>query len=163
MIMKNKTEISGTIKSNSEKNTLYHNDHAIKQSELYANNSDDEQYDDWKIDDYNLLTNWDTAEHNGWSLPAIQESHWWCGMCNTKGCLHSENHHSQNKKIYAKRYQRSYFRAVCKICWEKWIGRQSNVATRKIEKYSERENISPIHIVLSISSWDYELDYKKMK
>ena len=163
--MKNKTEMFGTAKSDLQKNSPYHNTNAIEQSKLHANNldNDDELYCNWTLDDYHLLTNWYKAGHNDWSLPATQEPHWWCGMWSTRGCLHSEDHHNKNNKVYIKRYQRSCFRARCKICWEKWIGRQSNVATRKIEKYSKRENISPLHIVLSISNWDYELDYKKMK
>jgi len=165
MTLKIKTATSGTEKPNVKQSFLYHNDLAIKQSKLYANNFDDdnELYDDWDIDDYHLLTNWETIEYNGWTLPATQDPHWWCGMWNTKGCLHTEDHQEQKGKAFVRRYQRSCFRPVCKTCWEKWIGRQSNVATRKIEKYSKRQKISPIHIVLSVSHWDYELDYKILK
>ncbi|BDQ30592.1 hypothetical protein NZNM25_07660 [Nitrosopumilus zosterae] len=148
-----------------QQNFPYHNDHAIEQSEPYANNfdNDDELYNDWELDDYHLLTNWETAEHNGWRLPATKEPHYWCAQWNHKGCIHSEDHQTHDGKIFIRRYQLSCFRPACKTCWEKWIGRQSNVATRKIERYSKKENISPIHIVLSVSNWDYELDYKQMK
>ena len=142
-----------------------YDNHAIEQSKIHASNieNDDELYNDWELDDYHLLTNWQTTEHNSWRLPATKEPHYWCGMWNTKGCLHTKDHSTHDNKIYVKRYQRSCFRSSCKVCWEKWIGRASNVATRKIEKFSKREKRQPIHIVLSISDWDYELDYKKMK
>ncbi len=96
-------------------------------------------------------------------MPAIKDPHYWCGRWNSKGCLHTEDHQSHNGKIYVRRYQRSCFRPSCRICWEKWIGRQSNVSTRKVERYANKSKTSPIHIVLSISSWDYDLDYDKMK
>lgn len=165
MTLKIKTTTSGTRKQKIQQNFLYHNDLAIEQSEFYASNFDDdnEPYEDWDIDDYHLLTNWDTIEQNGWVLPATQDPHWWCGLWNSKGCLHTEEHADQEGKAFVRRYQRSCFRPVCKTCWEKWIGRQSNVSTRKIERYSKKKEIPPIHIVLSISNWDYELDYKKMK
>lgn len=55
------------------KNSLYDN-HAIEQSKTNANDidNDDEIYDSWELDDYHLLTNWET-EHNGWRLPATKE------------------------------------------------------------------------------------------
>ena len=157
------------VKSVAENQRLYdflhYDDHAIEQSDFYANDldNDDELYDDWNVEDYHLLTNWKTAEHDEWKLPATKEPHYWCKQWNTKGCTHTEDHQSQDGKIYALRYQLSCFRPSCKLCWEKWIGRQSNVATRKIGRYQKRTKSSPIHIVLSVSAWDCDLDYSKMK
>lgn len=147
----------------STKQNFSHYDHAIEQSKCNANNPDDEPQDGWNIEDYQLLTNWKTAEHDGWSLPAAKEPHYWCGQWNTKGCTRIEDHLSHDGKIYALRYQLSCFRPSCKTCWKKWIGRQSNVATRKIERYQKKSKLSPIHIVLSVSEWDYDLDFNKMK
>ena len=164
MLLKTKTKI--TKKGNSQQSLLYHyNDPAIEQSEFYARNfsNDDEIYNDWDLDDYRLLTNWDNTEHEGWKFPGTQEPHYWCGQWSYKGCLHSEDHQGQDGKAYVRQFQRSCFRPSCKTCWEKWIGRQSNVATRKIKRYSKKSKTSPIHIVLSVPHCDYGLDYKQMK
>ena len=115
---------------------LHYNDHAIEQSEQYANNldNDDEPYEYWELEDYHLLTNWKTTEHEGWKFPATEEAHYWCGNWNSKGCLHSEDHQSHDGKAYVLHYQQSCFRPVCEICWEKWIGRQANASTSKIKR-----------------------------
>jgi hypothetical protein len=163
--MKNKITMFDNKKLNSYQNILYDNDLAIEQSEYDANNFDDEpDFNDWSIEDYQILTNWKTVQHNGWSLPATIEPHYWCGLWNTKGCLHVEDHYYEHREeVYVRRYQRSCFRPVCEICYKKWIGRQANVSTRKIERYSKREKMSPVHLVLSVSHWDYDLDFTKMK
>lgn len=166
----NRNKTSGNKKSNFKINSLYDYDPAIKQSNNDANSFEfveefDLDFSNWTIDDYRLLSNWETVEHNGWKLPATEEAHWWCGLWQTKGCLHVEDHNQPEHegKAYAVRYQRSCFRPVCKTCFEKWLGRQSNVATRKIERYAKRKKATPIHLVLCASQWDLELDYKKMK
>ncbi len=39
-------------------------------------------------DKYRFLTNWKSFQCNGFSIPGVKEKHDWCGIWNTKGCLH---------------------------------------------------------------------------
>jgi len=116
-------------------------------------------------DEYRFLTNWDYAEHNGWTLPATGEPHDWCGIWNTIGCVDHEKHMSLGfgDVSFVKHYQRSCFRAVCKICYEKWIGRQADRSKKRVEKYAKISNRTPIHVILSISQQDYGLPFPEMK
>ena len=75
--------------------------------------------------------NWLKIEHDGWHLPAIEEPKEDCGKWLTKGCLNHENHHGEFKgKIFVKTFQKSCYRASCMTCYKKWMGRESNKATR---------------------------------
>jgi len=117
------------------------------------------------FDEYKFLTNWETVECDGWGLPATAEAHDWCGLWRTIGCKDTEKHKllGYGNVVFVKQYQRSCFRAVCKKCYEKWLGRQANRATRRVEKYAKGTGRKPIHVVLSISNWDINLPFKEMK
>lgn len=117
------------------------------------------------FDEYRFLTNWETAEHDEWRLPATGDAHDWCGLWRSVGCLNIEKHKQLGfgDVVFVKQYQRSCFRPVCKICYEKWIGRQANRSTTRIQKYSEQTGRIPIHVVLSVSNWDFYLPFKEMK
>jgi len=112
-----------------------------------------------------FLTNWDTTEHHGWKLPGTSESHDWCGIWKTVGCLNAEKHRQlgHDSVVFVKQFQRSCYRAACKECDKKWMGRQSNRSTRRIEKYSKITGRKPFHIVLSVSDWDVKLPFPEMK
>ena len=63
-------------------------------------------------------------------------------------------------KGYVKTFQRSCYRADCEVCYKKWIARESNKATRRIEKYEKLSRKHAKHIIISPPSW---LHYKSKK
>ncbi|MEM4391711.1 MAG: hypothetical protein QXG67_02870, partial [Candidatus Nitrosotenuis sp.] len=117
------------------------------------------------VEDHKFLTNWETVEYQGWKLPAISDPHWWCGMFTTLGCLNKEAHQKLGKgnMIYIKRFQCSCYRAVCKICYLKWIARQSNNATRRIEAYTNKSDRQPLHLILIVNPNQYDLPVKVLR
>jgi len=117
-----------------------------------------------KFEDFHFLTNWNEIEYDGWILPGTKEKHDWCGLWQTKGCLNVEGHQKQyEQKIFVKQYRRSCFRSMCKECYKKWIGRESNKATRRIEKFEEVSGKNAKHIILSVPSWDCGLSLKELR
>src|SRR5437879_5025918 len=84
---------------------------AIKQSNDDAKifDEDDEEFDleDWSIDDYRLLTNWNIVEHNCWKLPGTEEERWYCASWKSRGCTHIEdhNHPDYQGRAYVEHYQ----------------------------------------------------------
>jgi len=117
------------------------------------------------VDEYKFLSNWLEAEFQGWTLPAIAEPHCWCGLYATKACLKNELHKKLGKGnlIYIKQYQNSCYRAVCKICYLKWIVRQANSATQKIEYYSKKTGKKPIHLILIANLKQQDLPVKLLR
>lgn len=114
---------------------------------------------------FQFNTNWDTIQYDGFRLPATEDAHDWCGLWQTKGCLNEKEHRRLGfkNKIFVKQYQRSCFRAVCKVCFKKWMGRQSNKATRRIEKFENNSENKPKHIILSVPHWEYNLSVKELR
>jgi len=101
-------------------------------------------------------SNWLTVEHEGWHLPAIDEKKEDCGKWLTKGCLNHQDHHGEYEgKVYIKTFQKSCYRASCEICYRKWMARESNKATRRIEKYEELSKKHVKHIIVSPPSWEH--------
>jgi hypothetical protein len=117
------------------------------------------------FDEYRFLTNWDNTEHDDWTLPAIKDPHDWCGLWRTDGCLNASEHSrlGYGNVVFVRQYQRSCFRPVCRLCYEKWIGRQANRATRRIEKFQNQSGRQSIHIFLSVSQWDWNLPFDQMR
>jgi len=117
------------------------------------------------VEEYKFLTNWETVEHQGWKLPSITDPHWWCGQFITRGCLNKEEHQRLGKGnlIYIKQFQRSCYRAVCKICYLKWIARQANNATRRIETYAIKSGKTPIHLILIANPNQIDLPLKILR
>ena len=117
------------------------------------------------VDESKFLTNWLEAEHDGWKLIATSEKHDWCSLWITKGCIKSELHYKLGKgyRNYIKQFQRSCYRPACKECYPKWIARQANVATRRIEEYRKDNQRQPIHLLLSVNPSQYWLPHKELK
>lgn len=107
-------------------------------------------------------TNWHTIEHDGWHLPATKESHDWCGNWYTRGCLNVKAHQNieAKGKGYVKTFQRHCYRADCEVCYKKWMARESNKSTRRIEKYEKKSKKRVKHIIISPPSW---IQYKSKK
>jgi len=117
------------------------------------------------FEEHQFLTNWYTIQHDGWKLPATEEEHYWCSIWQTKGCLNEKEHSrlGYKNKIFVRQYQLSCFRAVCRICYKKWIGRQANRSTRRIEKFEKQTGQRAKHIVLSVPKWQHNLSYKQLR
>jgi len=109
------------------------------------------------FEEFHFLTNWNEVNENGWKLPGTEEAHDWCGIWKTKGCLNVKGHNSvYENKIFVKQFPMSCFRSVCKVCYRKWMGREANKATRRIEKFEEISGKQAKHIVVSTPSWLYK-------
>jgi len=117
------------------------------------------------FDEIHESTNWYTIEQDGWHLPATDDAHDWCGKWQTKGCLNVLAHqHTERKgKVFIKTYQKSCFRASCEVCYKKWMGRESNKATRRIEKYEKLSGEPAKHIIISVPSWLYNESVKTLR
>jgi hypothetical protein len=111
------------------------------------------------IEEHQFLTNWINVEHDGWRLPATKEPHYWCGIWKSVGCLNADYHQNlgYGRRVYVKQFQRSCYRGACRTCYQKWIARESNKATRRINTYSELSKEKPIHLLLSIPVKQYSM------
>jgi len=110
-------------------------------------------------------TNWFEIEHEGWHLPAIAEPKEDCGKWQTKGCLNVPGHKGTQYegKIFVKTFQKSCFRASCELCYRKWMGRESNKATRRIETYERKLGKPAKHIIISPPSWLYKEPLRELR
>jgi len=118
-------------------------------------------------------SNWASVGENGWDLPSTVEPHFWCGQWSWEGCLNVAKHGSPKQftldgnhagKIWVRHYQKCCYRASCKVCFEKWINREANAITRRLERGLKQVHRKyAVHIVVSPPSWDYGLDHKAMR
>jgi len=116
------------------------------------------------LDKYQFLTNWETIEFQGWYLPCTAEPHYWCGEWKRLVCDNVQEHIRLGKgnRVYLKQFQQSCYRSVCKVCYFRWIVRQANNATRRIEQYSHKFR-KPIHLILCIPPSQHELPVKLLR
>jgi len=90
-----------------------------------------------------------------WKLPGTEKPLENCREWVCKGCLNNF-HPEHNGKIWIRKFQMGCFRASCSHCWlRKWLARESNRATRRIENFIRvkkshgfREPL-PIHVIVS--------------
>jgi len=117
------------------------------------------------IEEHQFLTNWVNVEHEGWRLPTTKEPHYWCGLWKTEGCLNRIEHEKlgKGKRVYVKNYQRSCYRGACRTCYRKWIAREANKATRRIEAYANLSKQKPIHVLLSVPGYEYHKPVKEFR
>lgn len=117
------------------------------------------------VADHKCMTNWMTIERDGWKLPCTLEKYDWCGIWTTFGCLKDKLHEmlGKGKRVYIKQYQRSCYRSSCMECYLKWIARQANRATTRIEEYAKKTNQKPIHLMLMVHSSQHNLPYKLLR
>ncbi len=90
-----------------------------------------------------------------WKLPATEEPSEHCKDWMTKGCLNYK-HQDHKRKTFVKKFQRGCFKASCRHCWlRKWLARESNRATRRIENFIRVKKShgfrepKPIHVIVS--------------
>ena len=118
------------------------------------------------VEKQQATTNWNDIGHEGWKFPATGEPHCWCGMFMTKGCVHDKEHErlGYGYRVYVKQFQRSCYRAVCSICYLKWIAREANKATKRIEQYQlENPGEKPIHVFFSPPKWMQGFSSEKLR
>jgi len=103
--------------------------------------------------------NWYTIQQDEWHLPGIEEQREDCGKWLTKGCLNVRAHAKSEfpGKVFIKTFQKSCYRAACEKCFKKWMARDSNKATRRIEKYEKVSGEPAKHIIVSVPSWKHYL------
>ncbi|MGB6463680.1 MAG: hypothetical protein WBF38_05600 [Nitrosotalea sp.] len=69
----------------------------------------------------------------------------------------------KGRRVYIKHYQRSCYRPSCVECYLKWIARQANRATTRIEEYARRTGQKPIHLMLMINTSQHDLPYELLR
>jgi len=100
--------------------------------------------------------NWNTITFKGWGLPGREEKTTLCESYYTLGCQNLEGHkgHPQaNGKIFIKRKKRFCYRARCERCKLKWMYREADHASKRLEKYEKIHKKKAKHIVVSPPSW----------
>ncbi|MGI0026562.1 MAG: hypothetical protein ACREAD_01800 [Nitrosopumilaceae archaeon] len=117
------------------------------------------------VADYKCFTNWLTIERDGWKLPCTLDKYDWCGVWITLGCLKDKLHEmlGKGRHNYIKQYQRSCYRPSCMHCYLRWIARQANRATQRIEEYAKRTGQKPIHLMLMVNTSQYNLPYNLLR
>jgi len=109
--------------------------------------------------------NWYSVQYDDWRLPATDDARADCGKWLTKGCLNVAAHKNSEfpGKIYIKTFQKSCYRSCCEVCYKKWMARESNKATRRIEKYEKLSKKPAKHIVISVPSWKYYIPIRELR
>ena len=109
--------------------------------------------------------NWLDVEYDGWKLPATKDAKDDCGRWLTKGCLNVPGHsHTEFKgKVFIKTFQKSCYRAACQTCYKKWMAREANKATRRVEKYEKLSGEPAKHIIVSPPSWVHKLPIRDLR
>jgi len=109
--------------------------------------------------------NWLIVEQDGWHLPAVDEPKEDCGKWLTKGCLNVLAHAKSEfpGKVFIKTFQKSCYRAACEKCFRKWMARESNKATRRIEKFERLSKEPSKHIVVSVPAWKHYEPVKDLR
>jgi len=117
------------------------------------------------FDQMHESTNWYTINQDGWHLPATKDARDDCGKWFTKGCLNVSAHHNTefSGKVFIKSFQKHCYRADCEICYKKWMARESNKATRRIEKYEKQSGKPAKHIIVSPPSWKHYTTIKELR
>jgi len=116
------------------------------------------------FEEHQFMTNWYEINHDGWHLPGTKEEHDWCGLWQTRGCLNVKEHKGEHEnQIFVKRYPRSCYRADCKKCFKKWIARQANRSTRRVQEYAKRSAMRAIHIMISVPKHNRHLPVPMLK
>lgn len=110
-------------------------------------------------------SNWFTIHHDGWHLPSTGSEREDCGKWLTKGCLNVSAHSKSDfpGKAFIKTFQKSCYRADCPVCYKKWMARESNKATRRIEKYEKLSDEPAKHIIISPPSWLHSTPIRELK
>jgi len=110
-------------------------------------------------------SNWYTIQQDNWHLPATKDAREDCGKWFTKGCLNILAHKNTDYsgKVFIKSFKKSCYRADCEVCFKKWMARNSNKATRRIEKYEKKSSKPAKHIIVSPPKWKHYTPIKELR
>jgi len=105
------------------------------------------------------LTNYTLAHFVGWVLGKSGLPWLDCGKWMNDGCLNIKKHLgiltldglNLTGKKFRRTFQKCCYRAACSTCFEKWVYREANRATHKIETYAKKMHRKPVHIVIAPS------------
>jgi len=85
-------------------------------------------------------------EIDGFSLVGTGDSHYWCGIWQTYGCL---NH----KQAYIRQFKKTCFRSECKVCYIAWARRQANRTITKLNRMKKNNTLH--HAIVTIpTTWN---------
>jgi len=110
--------------------------------------------------------NWNTITYKDWELPGREEQHDWCESWYTLGCTNLEGHKSNAQakgRYYISRKQRFCYRARCERCKLKWMYREADHASRRLEKYEKIHKKKAKHIVVSPPNWVLSQPLEKLR
>lgn len=99
----------------------------------------------------NNSVNWYQVKSQGYTLPATEMPHSWCGEWGFRGCLNVDGHAGTEAqgKAFVKTFQKHCFRASCEKCASNWMSRESNKSASRLEAYQKQNGESSKHIILS--------------
>lgn len=100
-------------------------------------------------EDYPLVNKVD-----GFSLVGTENSHYWCGIWQTYGCLH-------HKTAYIRQFKKTCFRPQCKTCYISWSIRQSKRTLHKLNSMKKNNTLKHM-IVTQNDSWGKKDSRKKL-
>jgi len=119
-----------------------------------------------RFEEMKQISNWSIITYKGWELPGREEPTQLCGSWYTIGCTNLEGHKHDSQargKYYISRKQRFCYRARCQRCKLKWMYRESNAATRRLEKYEKDNNKKAKHIIVSPPPWVLSQPLEKLR
>ena len=119
-----------------------------------------------RFEEMEQIPNWSIITYKGWELPGREEPTQLCESWYTIGCTNLEGHKHDSQargKYYMSRKQRFCYRARCQRCKLKWMYRESNAATRRLEKYEKDNNKKAKHIIVSPPPWVLSQPLEKLR
>lgn len=95
----------------------------------------------------NFVNGWNTAEFEGFNLPAQGEFSMYCKKWISKGCNNIKSH--PENKHYAQHEIKTCKRSNCPKCFESWINRQANRSARRFIAFAGKRKYNFRHIIMS--------------
>lgn len=110
--------------------------------------------------------NWSTITYKGYELPGRDEPREFCESWYTMGCTNLEGHKNNPQargKYFMSRKQRFCYRPACSRCKLKWMYREADHATKRLEKYEKLSKKKAKHIVVSPPPWILSQPIEKLR
>lgn len=109
--------------------------------------------------------------HADFALVGSGEAYESCGSFFTVGCLNVDEHRGMNLdgvnmegKAYLERHKNSCHRPLCPTCWPDWANREKDKAAQRLRAFVLRgRNLKPIHVTVSVPSFDWGLSLPEMR
>jgi len=99
------------------------------------------------------------------------QAYTYCGSWMNDGCLNLQKHKgvitlegvNLTGKIYRRTFQKSCYRPECPVCFKKWLYREANSATFKIETLGKKIKRKPVHVIISPGSKHWNMSIEDMR